>query len=138
MWAEAKKEFRRITPELLKYGLVSKIDRAALALYCQSWAELVYYEKMYLRQIRDAETKRAAAEAKGEVYFGFDGLTVSTPNGGSQYSPYWVAKNKARDQVDKFLQSFGLSPSSRARVSVSDNRQQSLFEGEGQGAWDQM
>ena len=31
---EARKEWRRITPELERYGLISKIDRAALALYC--------------------------------------------------------------------------------------------------------
>jgi hypothetical protein len=73
----------------------------------------------------------------GVAYTGGDGIMVQTPNGGFTYSHYWVVSNRASQQVDQFLQSFGLSPSSRARVTVSENRQRSLFPEAG-GEWDQM
>src|SRR5262245_3472717 len=41
----AKREWRRITPELKKLGLLSHLDRAALAAYCQCWAEWVSAEQ---------------------------------------------------------------------------------------------
>ena len=46
---------------------------------------------------------------------------------------------QAAEQVDKFLASFGLSPSSRSRVTTSDNRQAPLpFEGGSKNSWDQV
>jgi P27 family predicted phage terminase small subunit len=129
---EAKKEWKRITPELHRYGLISKLDRAALCLYVQSWAELVWAEKMLRRNIDRAAKLMEEAEAKGEEYKGGDGMVEVTTNGNLIYSPYWVIGNKARNQVDKFLSSFGMSPSSRGRVNQSNHLQRSLFdEGEG-------
>lgn len=123
---EARKEWRRLTPELQKLGLIAKIDRAALSLYCQAWARLVWAEEQMARAMRLAEEKRAEAEARGEVYEGGDGMTVPTPNGHVTYSPHWVIANKAAQQVDQFLRSFGMSPSSRGRVTAS-SRQAELF-----------
>lgn len=138
LWPEAKREWRRISEELTKYGLISQLDRSALALYCQAWARWVWAEERLKRDMDLAEEKRAAAEARGETWAGGDGLQVPTPNGGFTYSPYWVAANKAADQVDKFLASFGLSPASRSRVSPSQNRQGKLdLEGES-NAWGQL
>lgn len=125
--AEARKEWRRITPELKRYGLISKIDRAALCLYVSSWAELVHAEKLLNRAIEAAERKRKEAEARGEEYTGGDGITLMTSNGNVIYSPLWVVANKARHQVDKFLANFGMSPSARARVTLSNHLQASLF-----------
>lgn len=136
---EAKKEYKRITPELIRYGLLSKIDRAALCLYLQSWAELVFAEKVLNRRIKEAAKKAQAAEDKGEVYEGSDGLVEITKNGNLIYSPYWVIANKARQQVDRFLSNFGMSPSSRGRVNPSNHLQRDLFDdgeqGEGAGGF---
>jgi P27 family predicted phage terminase small subunit len=123
---EARKEWRRITPELERYGLVSKLDRGALALYCQAWARWVWAEQQLQRAVKLAEAKREAAEALGEVYDGGDGYTVPTPSGHMSYSPHWVIANKAMEQVNKYLADFGLSPSSRGRVSPSNHLQRSL------------
>lgn len=126
--SEAKKEWKRITPELQRYGLISKLDRAALCLYVQCWAELVWAEKMLRRKMNQAAILIAEAEAKGEEYDGGDGMVEKTTNGNLIYSPYYIIANKARNQVDKFLSSFGMSPSSRGRVNQSNHLQRTLFD----------
>ena len=78
IWPEAKKEWKRISGELERYGLVSKLDRAALVLYCQAWAKMVWSENQLSRAMKQAETARLEAEAKGEEYTGGDGLMIKT------------------------------------------------------------
>lgn len=131
---EARKEWRRITPELERYGLISKLDRTALALYCQAYARWVWAEEEMARQQALAAEKRAEAEAKGETYTGGDGMTVMTPSGHVTYSPHWVIGNKAQQQVKDFLAQFGLSPSSRSAVAPSSVRQRDLFGDDEEGA----
>ena len=135
MWAEAKKEWKRISPELLKYGLISKPDRAALVLYVQAWAKMVWAEKQLANAMKIAEQKRKEAEDKGEEYTGGDGIMVRTPNGNLQYSHHWVVGRRAAEDVNRYLASFGMSPSSRGRVKTSDNRQQSLDLGVGESSF---
>lgn len=124
---EAKKEWKRIGAELVKYGLVSKLDRAALVLYVQAWARMVWAERQLSRAMDVAEKKRREVEAAGGVYEGTDGIMVATPNGGLQYSHYYVVQKNSAHQVKMFLEQFGMSPSSRSKVTPSDNRQQQLF-----------
>lgn len=137
-WPEAKKEWKRIGAELERYGLVSKLDRAALVLYCQAWAKMVWAEQMLSRAMKDAEAKRTEAEAKGEEYSGGDGIMIRTASGNFTYSHHWVVGNKAAQQVKDFIALFGLSPSHRTSVSVSNNRQASLFEEGTQDAWNAL
>lgn len=132
---EARKEWRRITPELERYGLVSKLDRASLALYCQAWARWVWAERQLQRAQATAEAAMAAAEAAGKHYTGGDGITVPTPNGHMTYSPHWVVANKAMEQVHKYLASFGLDPASRGRVAPSKVRQRDMFDDDNQGGF---
>jgi P27 family predicted phage terminase small subunit len=133
LWPEAKKEWKRIGVELVRYGLVSKLDRTALVLYAQAWAKYAWAEQMLARDMKAAAEKRAsfdqereATSARGEKWtqgewVGGDGFMIPTPNGSFTYSPYWVAARRAGEECDKYLASFGLSPSSRARVTQSDN-----------------
>lgn len=128
IWPEAKKEWKRISVELERYGLVSKLDRAALVLYCQAWAKMVWAEQMLARAMKKAEEDRVAAEARGEEYAGGDGIMVKTANGNFTYSHHWVVGRHAASEVKRYLDLFGLSPSARTKVSTSDNRQGQLFE----------
>lgn len=128
IWPEAKKEWKRLSVELERYGLISKLDRAALVLYCQAWAKMVWAEQMLSRAMADAERKRVEAEARGEEYSGGDGMMVRTANGNFTYSHHWVVGKHAAAQVKSYLDLFGLSPSARSKVSTSDNRQGQLFE----------
>ena len=130
LWPEAKKEWKRVTVELERYGLISKIDRAALCLYVQSWAELVWAEKALSRAMQQSEAARLKAEEDGQLYAGGDGMTLVTTNGNVIYSPHWVIANKARNNVNRFLENFGMSPASRSRVTTSNYLQKGLFEGE--------
>src|SRR6476659_9842960 len=41
---EAKREWKRISLDLVGYGLLTRIDRAALALYCEAWGRWVEAE----------------------------------------------------------------------------------------------
>jgi P27 family predicted phage terminase small subunit len=117
--AEARKEWRRVTVELVELGLISRIDRAALALYCQSWGHMVLLEeslngRMAAELARDDGIKPDPARA---FYFvtdkGYQAQTVTVQ-----------MINTLRDQVHKYLKAFGMDPSSRARVSPSNNQLQ--------------
>lgn len=137
---EARKFWKRLTPELEKLGLITKIDQAALALACQEWAWWVWHETALQRDIKIAEerreafvaaeeAKRVAAELRGEQYtaqqwLGGDGFTIPTANGHATYNTHWVARNRHVLLLDKFLASFGLSPSSRGRVTPSSRQMQ--------------
>ncbi len=92
----AKAEWKRIVPELEKLGLLTRIDRAALAAYCGSWARWVQAEKKL---------------DKGN-------LVVIAPNGYETPSAWFTISRTAADQMRKFLVEFGLTPSSRSRLSV--------------------
>ena len=94
---EARKEWRRLGKRLIECGLFADIDAGALALYCQAWARWV------------------EAEEKLTEY----GTVVKAPSGFLQQSPYLSIANKAMDQMTRLLVEFGMSPSSRSRVSAS-------------------
>ena len=92
----AKAEWRRIVPELQQLGLLTRVDRAALAAYCACWSRWVTAEREISKH----------------------GLTVVTPNGYPVQSPHVNISNKALAQLKAFVQEFGLSPASRTRVSA--------------------
>ena len=45
-------EWERISHQLSKLGLITEIDMAALAMYCQAWGRLVKYEKIVAEKTR--------------------------------------------------------------------------------------
>ncbi len=93
----AKKEWRRIAPELSQMGLLSRIDRAALALYCDAYGRWL--------------------EAIGSLQK--FGVVIKSPNGYPVQSPYVAIANKSGEQVRLLLSEFGMSPSSRTRVHAT-------------------
>jgi len=121
---EARKEWRRVGAELELLGLVSRIDRTALALYCQDFAWWVWHEERLQRDVNLASKKEAAFLAdpanSGLPWTGGDGFMLPTPNGSWTYNPHWVARNKHALLVERFLTNFGMSPSARGRVTASD------------------
>lgn len=92
--AEAKREWKRVSLDLAGYGLLTRIDRAALALYCEAWGRWV------------------EAEESLKKY----GVMIKAPSGFPMQSPYLAIANKAMEQMRAMLTEFGMSPSSRTRV----------------------
>ena len=105
--AEAKREWKRVSRELAGYGLLTRIDRAALALYSEAWGRWVEAEEA-LRKY---------------------GVMIKAPSGFPMQSPYLAIANKAMEQMRAMLTEFGMSPSSRTRVhAVPPPREDSALE----------
>lgn len=95
---EARREWGRIAPVLRDAGLLTKVDRSALTLYCEA-------HELYLR-------------AKGFV--DAEALTIVVGEYGDQKpTPYLSIMNKQADRMRQLLVEFGMTPSSRSRVQVS-------------------
>ena len=94
---EARREWKRISRDLAAYGLLTRIDRAALALYCEAWGRWVEAEEA-LRKY---------------------GVMIKASSGFPMQSPYLAIANKAMEQIRALLSEFGMSPSSRTRVHAA-------------------
>jgi P27 family predicted phage terminase small subunit len=94
---EALLEWGRITKELIDLGLLTVVDRAALAAYCSAWGRWVEAEEHLL----------------------IESMVFKAPSGYPVISPWWSIANKAMEQMHRFLTEFGLSPASRTRIKGS-------------------
>lgn len=90
-------EWDRISPALESMGLLTGIDMAALAGYCELYARWQKAEQ----KIQDG----------GEV--------VTTPNGSLQVSPWVSIAHRSLAEMRKYLSEFGLSPASRSKVTAN-------------------
>jgi P27 family predicted phage terminase small subunit len=94
---EAKAEWQRIVPELDAMGLLSRVDRPALAAYCTGWSRWVEAE---------LQVKK------------FGAIVKSPEKGFPMKSPYLSIADQAMEAMRKFMVEFGLTPSSRSRIRV--------------------
>ena len=102
----ARDEWNRLAPILEKMGLISELDMAAFAAYCQAYGRWIEAEEILIE--------------KGNFY--------KTPNGSIMTSPVlWVA-NKALEQMHKYLIEFGLTPSARSRLKIGQEYEDKEFE----------
>ena len=92
----AKAEWKRVSRQLLNLGLLTEIDRAALAAYCQAWGQWM-----------DAVTQLQRT-----------GAVVKAPSGYPILNPYLTVANQAYAQMKAMLTEFGMSPASRSRVAA--------------------
>lgn len=97
---EAKREWRRIVKELEVLGLISQIDRAPLAAYCEAYAE--WWEAD--RTIKD--------EGRYVTFITKTGSEYTQPH------PAVAIKNNAIDRLRRFALQFGMTPAARARVEA--------------------
>ena len=91
-------EWNRMGVELHKLGLLTTIDLSAFAAYCQQYS-------IWISAIEEVK--------KG-------GVVVVAQSGYQQQSPYFTIQNKAQTEMRKWLTEFGMTPSSRSRVQVSE------------------
>lgn len=92
----AKKEWKRIVPELERLGLLTVVDGAALEGYCQAYARWVEAEQFLQKH----------------------GTVFRTPSGYIQQVPQVAIAQKYLQLVKAFCAEFGLTPSSRGRMQL--------------------
>lgn len=101
---EAKVEWGRVSEDLFKTGLLSGIDRAALAAYCQAYGRWVQAEKsIAIMAARDQLT---------------GGLMIKTSNGNAIQNPLVGIANKAAADMVRYAAEFGMTPSARSRINT--------------------
>lgn len=93
---EALIEWGRVTQDLYQLGLLTKLDMASLAAYCQAYGRWV-----------QAETALARED-----------LIVTFPSGAMQQNVLLGIANQAMEHMRKHLANFGMSPADRAKVTA--------------------
>lgn len=102
---EAKEEWNRLAPELERLGLLTIIDKAAFAGYCQSYAKWKAAEEFIKK---NGTTYRIPKTDK-------NGKVISVYIAAF---PEVVIANQSLKQIKAFAVEFGLAPSSRGRICL--------------------
>lgn len=92
---EALAKWRELTALLAEAQILTRLERDALTVYCQTWAEWT------------------AATRKLQKF----GSVIKAPSGYPVQSPYVAIANQAKLHLRGLLADFGMTPSARARVS---------------------
>jgi P27 family predicted phage terminase small subunit len=93
----AKAEWKRLATQLTVLRILTELDRAALAAYCQAYGRWV-------------EAERKLQETP---------MLLKLPSGYVQQNPWLTIANKQLELMHKYLTEFGLSPVARSRVSLA-------------------
>ncbi|MFZ3578812.1 phage terminase small subunit P27 family [Virgibacillus sp. DJP39] len=98
-WLEpdAKKEWRRLSKELTAMGLLTQVDMAAFAGYCQAYARW----------------------KEAEEFISKHGSILKTSSGYIQQIPQVSIAQQNLKQVRNFCSEMGLSPSARSRLNIN-------------------
>lgn len=110
---EAKKEWKRMSKQLEHLGILTEIDMAAFAGYCQAYARW----------------------KEAEEFITQHGTIVKTPSGYWQQVPQVSIAQTYLKIMNRFCEQFGLTPSARSRIAVdmdeneSDEMELLLFKG---------
>lgn len=113
---EARAEWRRVVPELDKLGLTAKVDRAALASYCETWATFVAAEKL-IHKHGLVIFRVTEIEAHDEAGNPIEIHVAPTKN------PAVIIARDAAAQVRAFCSEFGLTPSARTRLQMPEGEE---------------
>lgn len=100
--APAKTEWKRIAKALHAAGLLTVVDRGALAAYCQCYGRWV-----------EAEQRLAETPA-----------LIKAPSGYVQQSPWLGVVNKQMELMGRYMAELGITPASRSRIALPDAMKQ--------------
>ena len=95
---EAKKEWRRTARQLEELGILTEVDMAAFAGYCQAYARW----------------------KEAEEFITQHGTMIRTPNGYLQQVPQVSIAQTNLKRMLKFCEQFGLTPSARSRIVAGE------------------
>lgn len=105
---EARREWNRMSKQLFDLGLLTEVDRAALAGYCQTWARWV--------------------QAEEEMRKPMFNMVTMTDSGYPVVSPWMGIASQAMKQMLRFLTEFGMTPAARSRVTVVTEQEADPYE----------
>ena len=98
---EAKKEWRRLVKQMETLGILTQVDMAAFAGYCQAYARW----------------------KEAEEFITQHGSIVKTPSGYWQQVPQVSIAQTYLKIMNRFAEQFGLTPASRSRIIAgNDNK----------------
>lgn len=100
---EAKKEWRRTAKQLEELGILTEVDMAAFAGYCQAYARW----------------------KEAEEFISKHGPIVKTPSGYWQQVPQVSIAQTYLKIMNRFCEQFGLTPSARSRI-IADSVQRDI------------
>ena len=102
--SDANAEWDRLSLLLYDSGVLTDVDRSALAAYCQAYGLWAQAE----REI-----------AKLQEISVLNGLILKTKDGNYIQQPLLGIANKARADMVRYASEFGMTPSSRTRIETS-------------------
>lgn len=103
---DAKKEWRRLAKQMEQIGILTEVDMAAFAAYCQAYSRW-----------------KAAEE-----FISKHGSIVKTPSGYWQQVPQVSIAQQYMKQMTKLCEQFGLTPASRSRIVADTKRNEYIDE----------
>ena len=105
---DARKEWHRLAKKMEALGILTEVDMAAFAGYCQSYARW----------------------KQNEEFISEHGSLVRTPSGYWMAVPQVAIAQQYLKQMGRFAEQFGLTPSSRSRIIAAsgENSQQDDME----------
>jgi len=98
---EALAEWERMSVKLQELGLLTEIDNAALAAYCQCYARWMQAEEFLEKYSHDTNGN-------------FNGFMIKTTSGYLQQLPQVSIAQRYAKLMSDYLGKFGLSPADRA------------------------
>ena len=107
---EARKAWKRLTPELIRYNLLSRVDADALAGLCQTVGRIEVLETS-LKKRQDLLIEQGGDPA--------DAFSDKTPNGMRVQAVTYQVLNREMEKLRHLLAEFGLTPAQRARVTTA-------------------
>jgi P27 family predicted phage terminase small subunit len=103
----AAKHWPMVAKQLRDAGVLTSLDSAALALYCEAFSRWMHANEQIAKF----------------------GPVVKAPSGFPVQSPFLAITNKAHEQMTKLLIEFGMTPSSRSRVTKAPSGEQDQYAG---------
>lgn len=99
----AKAEWKRISLQLHRLGILTEIDRAAFEAYCVSYGVYRHAHKQLQELAKLDKTGNGA-------------MVVETKAGNAIHNPIFSIRQKAMADMVKYATEFGFTPSSRTQV----------------------
>lgn len=117
----ARKVWKRLSPELLRYNLMSAVYSDTFEDLCETVADV----KLLRRAMRSRQALlRAEGKDESHAWLAF------TPNGMPVQHPLFQVLRALRSDMLRLLDKFGLNPAEQASVTTALRAQLHLFDGE--------